>query len=123
MTHRGTLTTTYFGTVPYADGVTRMDAAARALAAGGAGPRLLMFEHPPTITRGIRTRTASFLRTPGELARRGIAVCRADRGGDATWHGPGQIVGYPVVDLRALSLTVPAYVAALERGQARAWPF
>ena len=41
---------------------------------------------------------------------------KADRGGDATWHGPGQIVGYPVVDLRALRLTVPAYVMALERG-------
>ena len=92
-----------------------MTAAARALRAGEGGPQLLMFEHPPTITTGVRARAASFLRTPGELARRGIVVCRADRGGDATWHGPGQIVGYPVVDLRALGLGVPAYVGALER--------
>jgi lipoate-protein ligase B len=93
-----------------------MDAAARALAAGEAGPRLLLLEHPPTITTGVRSSPASFLRSPGELARSGVAVCAADRGGDATWHGPGQLVGYPVVDLRALSLPVPGYVDALERG-------
>ena len=113
------LTATFYGTVPYPDGIVLMDEAARTLREGRAGPRLLMFEHPPTITTGVRTRAASFLRTPAELARKGIAVCTADRGGDATWHGPGQIVGYPVVDLRALALTVPAYVALLERGLIR----
>jgi lipoate-protein ligase B len=96
-----------------------MDAAARDLASGRRGPRILLFEHPPVITLGIRARAASVLISPDELARRGILIYRVGRGGDATWHGPGQLVGYPVVDLRALCLSVPAFVLALETALVR----
>lgn len=75
---------------------------------------MLLFEHHPVITLGVRGRRSSILIGPSELARRGIEIRRADRGGDATWHGPGQIVGYPVVDLRRLGLSIPGFVLAVE---------
>lgn len=75
-----------------------------------------MFEHPPTITMGVRAKPSSVLITKDELATRGLALVKSDRGGDATWHGPGQLVGYPVVNLRELGLTIPEYVSALEEG-------
>jgi len=60
---------------------------------------LLLLEHEPTITLGRGTRTASLPLPPGELTRRGLTVAEVDRGGDVTWHGPGQLVGYPILDL------------------------
>jgi lipoate-protein ligase B len=114
-----TLVSSFCGLVPYLEGVELMNEAARALAAGRGGPRLLMFEHFPVVTLGVRGRASSFLIPPSELATRGIDLRRADRGGDATWHGPGQLVGYPVVDLRALRLSVPAFVLALEEALTR----
>ncbi|MBI5525558.1 MAG: lipoyl(octanoyl) transferase LipB [Deltaproteobacteria bacterium] len=109
----------FFGRVPYPRGVALMNAAAQALAAGKAGPRLLMFEHPPIVTLGVRGRGSSFLIPPSELATRGVDLWRADRGGDATWHGPGQLVGYPVVDLRVLHFAVPIFVLAVEEALIR----
>jgi lipoyl(octanoyl) transferase len=78
-----------------------------------------MFEHPPTVTLGIRSRPSSVLLTPGELARRGVTLHRADRGGDAAWHGPGQLVGYPIVRPAALGFSVPGYVRAVEEALKR----
>jgi lipoate-protein ligase B len=60
---------------------------------------LLLLEHEPTITLGRGTRAASLPLPPGELTRRGLTVAEVDRGGDVTWHGPGQLVGYPILDL------------------------
>lgn len=68
---------------------------------------LILLEHPPVITIGRNGLAANVLRAPCE-------VRRTDRGGDVTWHGPGQIVGYPVLHLHEHRLSVRSYVAGLE---------
>jgi lipoyl(octanoyl) transferase len=75
---------------------------------------LLFVEHPPTVTLGRRATLDDVYLSETELANRGIAVARATRGGLVTYHGPGQLVGYPIVKLRARGLSVPCYVRALE---------
>jgi lipoyl(octanoyl) transferase len=73
----------------------------RAAVRAGEGPETLLFcEHDPVITLGRSARPENVLASAPELARRGVAVERASRGGDVTYHGPGQLVGYPVVRLR-----------------------
>jgi lipoic acid synthetase len=75
---------------------------------------LLLLEHPPTFTLGTGGDAAHVLTAPGELARLGAEVLRVDRGGDVTFHGPGQLVGYPIVHLGERP-DVVAYVRRLEQ--------
>ncbi|MEK7806850.1 MAG: lipoyl(octanoyl) transferase LipB [Chloroflexota bacterium] len=75
---------------------------------------LLLLEHPPVYTRGRLSQPGHILLTPGQLRERGISVYDTDRGGQVTYHGPGQLVGYPVVDLREWGGPLQ-YVRTLER--------
>jgi lipoyl(octanoyl) transferase len=77
--------------------------------------QLLIVEHPHVVTMGRNGRDENLLAAPEVLARSGIDFHRTDRGGDVTYHGPGQIVGYPIVDLREWKRDVVAYVRALEQ--------
>ena len=77
---------------------------------------LLLLEHPPVITLGRRASAADIYAPESLLATKGIDVQRTTRGGLVTYHGPGQVVGYPIIKLRARGLTVPCYVRALELG-------
>jgi lipoyl(octanoyl) transferase len=75
---------------------------------------LLLLEHPPVITLGRRASLEDIYAPEARLNQLGIQVHRTTRGGLVTYHGPGQLVGYPIVKLRARGLTVPCYVRALE---------
>jgi lipoate-protein ligase B len=81
---------------------------------------LLLLEHPDTVTIGTRGKESDLLIPYSEIIRRGIAVHPVDRGGAATYHGPGQLVGYPIVDLRRMGFSVKRYVNALEETIIRA---
>jgi lipoyl(octanoyl) transferase len=83
--------------------------------AGAIADQLILLEHPHTITLGRNGHLENLLAGEDILARAGIAFCPTDRGGDITYHGPGQIVGYPIVDLREWKRDVGAYVRAMEQ--------
>ena len=82
---------------------------------GEISDQFLVVEHPHVITLGRNARHTNVLAGPEVLARAGIEVHETDRGGDVTYHGPGQIVGYPILDLRQWKRDVVAYVRALEQ--------
>ena len=75
---------------------------------------LLVLEHPPTVTIGTRGDESGLLVSADALDRHGISLYRADRGGEATYHGPGQLVSYPIVDLKRRRLSVRDYIWNLE---------
>ena len=75
---------------------------------------LLLVEHPPVITLGRGTRPASLPLSRGQLEQRGLEVFEAERGGDVTHHGPGQLVGYPLLDLQQLQPDLHWYLRELE---------
>jgi lipoyl(octanoyl) transferase len=90
------LTCTYLGRLPYHRAMRLMDHAVGEVAAG-APPRVLLLEHEPVITLGRRADRCHLLRPEAALAAEGIGVVETGRGGDVTFHGPGQLVGYPVL--------------------------
>ncbi len=89
------------GRVSYTEALGLQRAAAAALRDGSGPETLFLLEHEPVVTLGRRARDDGHLLLPREeFARRGVLVVETDRGGDVTYHGPGQIVGYPIFDLR-----------------------
>lgn len=101
------------GTVPYLEAWRLQEALAARLANGGDGS-LLLVEHPHVFTIGRRGTLDHLTASADELRRLGAQVFRVDRGGDITYHGPGQLVAYPILDLARRGGDVVAYVRALE---------
>ncbi len=87
------------GLGPYQEAWDIQNQLADKLAADEIPPTLLLLEHPHTFTFGRRGRAANLLWSESELKQRGIDVYWVDRGGDVTYHGPGQLVGYPIISL------------------------
>jgi lipoyl(octanoyl) transferase len=108
------------GRVEYEDGLALMRIAGDAVRAGAppATDHLFLVEHPPVLTLGRGGSRANVIAAPAWLARQGFELHETDRGGDVTYHGPGQIVGYPVLDL-ADRPDVKRYVAAIEEAMIR----
>jgi lipoyl(octanoyl) transferase len=96
--------------VPYEHGVRMQEECRDAVQAGGVD-QLLLLEHEPVYTRGRRTKPEELPMGEDWYRAQGIAICDADRGGAVTYHGPGQLVGYPIMRIEG----VHEYVAALER--------
>ena len=108
------LRATALGRVGYVDAWRLQEAVATRLAAGGP-ERLLLLEHDPVYTIGKRGSLEHLTASPAQLRAAGASAYRVDRGGDITYHGPGQLVGYPIVSLGDAP-DVVAYVRALENG-------
>lgn len=83
--------------------------------AGEIEDQFLIVEHPHVVTVGRNADGSNVLAAPDTLARAGIGLYETDRGGDVTYHGPGQIVGYTILDLREWKRDVHAYVRAIEQ--------
>jgi lipoyl(octanoyl) transferase len=82
---------------------------------GGITDQLLLLEHPHTITMGRNGRMENLLASDAALESAGISFYPINRGGDVTYHGPGQLVGYPILDLREWKRDVGAYVRGIEQ--------
>ena len=101
------------GRLPYSDGLRLQEELVAARQRGGEDV-LVLLEHDPVITIGRGTDHAHLLLPAAELARRGVTVASCSRGGDVTWHGPGQLVGYPIVDLNRRGRDLHRYLRELE---------
>jgi lipoyl(octanoyl) transferase len=90
------------GTVPYALGLELQQKLIEARKASAIGDVLLLLEHPAVITLGKNADKKNVLASREQLAAKGVELFECDRGGDVTYHGPGQLVGYPIFDLKTL---------------------
>ena len=102
------------GRVEYEDGLAAQKMLVEARAAGRVPDTLLLLEHPRVITLGRGAKETNLLLPREQLQAKGYEVYETDRGGDVTYHGPGQIVGYPILDLKPDRKDVRKYVASVE---------
>jgi lipoyl(octanoyl) transferase len=106
----------HLGRVPYQTALELQRTLSNLRKAGRIENTLLLLEHPPVITLGRNARLDNVLASPEFLAQRGVELHEIDRGGDVTFHGPGQLVAYPIFDLRSFEPRVGAveFVRRLE---------
>jgi lipoyl(octanoyl) transferase len=108
------------GTIPYEEAAGLQRETVLRLQSGEGEETLYLLEHPHVVTRGRNASAATLLATPELLARHGVALCETDRGGDVTYHGPGQLVGYPILNLDGPRRDVRRYVTDIEEVLVRA---
>lgn len=100
--------------VPYAQMAAAQDGLVAGRIADEIGDTILFLEHLPVVTLGRRGFTPSLLKSPQSLARKGVSVSKSTRGGDVTYHAPGQIIMYPILKLTGREADVHCYTHALE---------
>ena len=88
------------GRVPYSEALALQQQVIAARKQNLIGDTLLMLEHPPVLTLGRNAHRSNVLASDEKLTQRGVELHEINRGGDVTYHGPGQLVGYPIIDLR-----------------------
>ena len=108
------IVTRWLGRIGYREAWDLQKAIARARADGAIPDQLLLLEHPPVLTLGRGADESHVLATPETLAARGIELLRVERGGEVTYHGPGQLVAYPIVRLADRDVLLRPFVRALE---------
>ncbi len=104
----------HWGMIDYKESLSRQRMLVREVI-DGAPSAVVFCEHPLTLTLGRAFKEKNFLYSRAELVRRGFSICMADRGGDVTLHAPGQLVVYPVMDLRRVGRDITAYLHKLEQ--------
>lgn len=106
----------WLGRVPYGEAVSLQERELELRRLEDAVDQVLLCEHPHVVTQGRSAKPENLIATPDQLAARGISLFEAARGGDVTYHAPGQLVGYPIVDLDARGeRDVHAFLRALEQ--------
>lgn len=111
----------YLGRVDYQTGIQLQETVVHLVKEGRIGHTLLLLEHPPVITLGRNAGAQNVIASRDFLTGKGIEVVETNRGGDVTFHGPGQLVGYPIFDLRSFTPRIGAvdYVRKLEEALIR----
>jgi lipoyl(octanoyl) transferase len=106
----------WLGTIPYAEGIDLQKRLVEQRKTDAIPDQLLLLEHPPVITLGVKTRDdrSHIVANAETLREEGVEVVESGRGGDVTYHGPGQLVGYPIIDLKPDRCDVHRYVRDLE---------
>jgi lipoyl(octanoyl) transferase len=107
------------GRIPYGEALARQLAAAAAVKSGTGPERLFLLEHPHVFTLGRNAAPEDILAGPEWLAERGVEIAECDRGGQVTYHGPGQLVGYPILNLSPDRRDVRRYVRDLQETMVR----
>jgi lipoyl(octanoyl) transferase len=102
------------GRVPYAQALALQEELREGLRSGAVRETVLLLEHPDVVTFGRGARPENALASDDGLRESGYDVFRVSRGGDVTWHGPGQLVGYPILDLRRHGADLHKYLRDLE---------
>jgi len=105
----------WLGTAAYADGLALQEDLVRRRAANEIPDQLLLLEHPHVLTLGRGAKKANVLVDPARLEKLGVELFETGRGGDVTYHGPGQLVAYPILDLAPDRCDLHRYVRDLER--------
>jgi lipoyl(octanoyl) transferase len=106
--------TTFLGRFPYSDGLRLQEERVAAVREGSEPDALFLLEHDPVLTLGRSAHRENIVASPEELADMGIQIHECGRGGDVTYHGPGQLVGYPILSLAPDRKDVLKYVRSLE---------
>jgi lipoyl(octanoyl) transferase len=102
------------GKIDYKEALILQNKLVQARQAGRISDTLLLLEHPPVLTKGTRTDATNIYRTEEELQKEGIGVYEVNRGGDVTYHGPGQIIGYPIFNLRDYEPGIRVFIDTMQ---------